>query len=106
MHHRLVTRLSISLSMMFALAVGVFAWLVNAPPTDRSSVSGARLFELHCAACHTVGEIQQSIDVAPDRPARMRELEAFLEDHGAATPGDDHAILDYLAETRAGTQSP
>lgn len=102
MHHIIVSRVSLSFSLLLAGCILGFALLADgeppAAPAGDATGEGAALFDAHCGGCHTVDELAPGLRDAPDPAARVAELEAFLENHGRASPGQDRAILEYLAE--------
>lgn len=105
MHHVIVTRVSLTLCLLFGASILGFAWLagrgapVAAPPP--ADAAARQLFETHCGRCHDAAELAAGLRGDLDTEARIRELEAFLADHGRADAQTDRAILDYLA-SRAG----
>lgn len=106
MHHVIVTRVSVSLCVLFAACILGFAALVHDPePAGRDEAEpepGRALFDRHCGRCHGVGELAADLARAPDREARMAELEGFLESHGRASAAEDRVILEYLAGAEGG----
>jgi mono/diheme cytochrome c family protein len=99
-----VTRLTTGLCVLFVAAAGVFAWWTNRARPEAASRpdiivgrSGAALFAMHCGACHAADAIRDVIQRAPDREAKLRELETFLAQHGDASGEDDRTILAFLA---------
>ena len=112
MRHIAVRRVAAQLGLLFLLWAGVFAWMarrspaptpaagpsspVTAPapaPAARSSSDGAALFEAHCTPCHAADDLRPAL--AGNGTARAA-MEAFLADHGDATPEEDRPIVEYL----------
>ncbi len=102
MHHIIVSRVSLTFCLLLAGGTLGFALLADSGPTaepaGEAAGEGAALFDAHCGGCHTVDELAPGLRDAEDPAARMAELEAFLENHGRASPEQDRAILEYLAD--------
>jgi mono/diheme cytochrome c family protein len=98
MRHVVVTRLVLSLCMLFVVASFGFAVaarrLAGAPAAAAPPANGAALFAAHCGACHAASDL-----TAPGGgtlEARARELTAFLADHGDAPAEADRSIVAWL----------
>lgn len=104
MHHVIVTRVSITLCILFAGCVLGFAWLsAGAPESDPAlapapAARGEALFQTYCGRCHDVAELVTPIRDAADREALLAEWEAFLGRHGRADAAQDRIILEFLAQ--------
>jgi mono/diheme cytochrome c family protein len=105
MRHHIVTRIVVSLVILWAAAVVIFAWAVRqpaAPPADptveREGPGGEELFARHCAMCHEPGAIGIAYREAPDREAAAAALAEFLADHYGPGPEGNARIADYLLE--------
>ena len=106
MRHIVVRRLALLLGAIFFLWAGVFAWIVHREPTadqpsaPTTTATGAALFERHCASCHGVEQLQETVGGVRD-PSEREKLARFLSEHGDATREEDRQILDYLASLLA-----
>lgn len=107
MRHVIVSRVSISMCMLFGACVLVFAWLVSTPapagpaaPAAAEGGEGEALFSTYCGRCHSVEELAGTLREAPDRDALLAEWEVFLETHGRTSAVQDRAILKYLAPVK------
>jgi hypothetical protein len=109
MTHTVVRRVTLGLCGVFLLAAWIFAWIANRPPTGSSSgssvapvraadPSAAALFATKCGSCHTQAELLRVIRTAPDRAAKLDELESFLTMHASATGAEDRVVLSYLSD--------
>jgi mono/diheme cytochrome c family protein len=105
MRHHIVTRIVVSLVVLWAAAVVIFAWAVRqpvAPPADpgivREGPGGADLFARHCAMCHEPTDIAVAYREAPDREASAAALREFLVDHYGPGPEGNARIADYLLD--------
>jgi len=106
MHHVIVTRVSISLTVLLSGLVLGFAFVVNTPSGPVSSGDtaehappghdGASLYEQHCATCHAAGELRAPLHEAPDPEALKQEWLVLLDSHGRASSDEDRRILEYL----------
>jgi mono/diheme cytochrome c family protein len=101
MRHVTVSRLVVGLAGLLASAALAFAWIaVERAPDARSEARGGpprgqQLHQTHCAACH--GWEVLVAGLAAESPQRAAgELLAFLEEHGAAAPEEDAAIVAEL----------
>lgn len=106
MRHVAVRRVTLVLGGALLLYAAAFAWLVDDQPQAtttfgrpavgaRPSDDGRLLFEQHCAACHTVGDLVPGLR---DGGTNARSAaETFLRDHGDATDEEDRSILEYLS---------
>ncbi len=101
MRHVIVTRIVVSLSVVFVLAVALFAWAATRPvaapraaPPAAAGPGGAELFERHCAMCHDT-DIADGYRTAADRgsAAAFREL---LVDHYGPSPDGIALIVEHL----------
>jgi mono/diheme cytochrome c family protein len=110
MRHVAVRRVAALLGLLFLLWAGVFAWMARrtpaptpaagpSPPVTEpapaapSSSDGAALFEAHCTPCHAADDLRPAL--AGNDTARAA-MDAFLADHGDATPEEDRLIVEYL----------
>jgi mono/diheme cytochrome c family protein len=95
MRHIVVRRTALLLGTIFLGGTVLFAWLVSptpgASPAPRTSADGPRLFQAHCASCHTTESLRPSVSLD-----KRKELEGFLAAHGEATEAEDRLILEYL----------
>jgi mono/diheme cytochrome c family protein len=102
MRHFIVRRTALLLGTVFIGCTVLFAWLVSpelvVPATPPIASDGARLFQAHCASCHTVESLRPSASGPADR---RKDLERFLAAHGEASDAEDRLILDYLAANGA-----
>ena len=109
MHHLIVTRVSIVLAVVCGGAALLFAWAtgLEAPvqaramggesaPAAASTQPGARLFKLHCSACHTLEETAAVLLQEPDSQTRARQMLALLAEHGGADQAEDRIIVEHL----------
>jgi mono/diheme cytochrome c family protein len=105
MRHHTVTRIVVSLVVLWAAAVVIFAWAVRqpaAPAADsgiaREGPGGEDLFARHCAMCHEPADIAVAYREAPERESAARALAAFLVDHYGPGPEGNARIAEYLLE--------
>lgn len=107
MHHVIVTRVSVSLCVLFAVCILGFALLVHdsepAGEDGADPATGRALFDQYCGRCHGVEELAADLAQAPDREARIAELERFLESHGRSSAPEDRSILEYLDGVKGGS---
>lgn len=113
MRHQLILRIVAFLAVLLAAASALFAWITRgatvtptAAPVD--SAAGSELFALHCSGCHEQDEMLAVLTVSAAARGRSAALDALmdlLDDHGAATEGEDRRIVDHLAR-RAWETSP
>lgn len=105
MRHIAVRRIAVLLGALFLVWAAVFAWIVRREPAAEplpvspTTVSGAVLFERHCASCHPLDPMRAAVGGEPGG-TRRSELEQFLDGHGEASTEDDRRILDYLEKSR------
>lgn len=101
MRHVIVSRVSVLLTLLLLAAAVLFVQLVTPARDSRRAQaaatppSGSRLFEAHCASCHTLDDLRAPF--ADGSAARRLELERFLADHGDASRDDDRAIVEYVS---------
>lgn len=105
MRHHLVTRIVISLAVLWTAAIVVFAWGVTRPaapvsePPPTAGPSGEALFARHCAMCHgDAAGIGASYRAMTDRTAAAAEFRAFLVDHYGPSPEGSAAIVEFVME--------
>jgi mono/diheme cytochrome c family protein len=105
MRHHIVTRIVVSLVVLWIAAVVVFAWAVRQPavppadpPVAREGPSGADLFARHCAMCHEPADIGSAYREAPAREAAAAALAKFLADHYGPGPEGNARIAGYVLE--------
>ena len=91
-------------ALLMVAAAATFAWLVTpAPAPERAPVPaeaaqpgpGAALFARHCASCHTVESLTNTIG-ARDPAVTRQAWAALLTHHGATSDTEDRAVLDFL----------
>lgn len=105
MRHHIVTRIVVSLVVLFVAAVALFAWRVTrpaAPPAEAAvepaGPTGDVLFSRHCAMCHEAGEVGIAYREATDREAAVAEFREFLADHYGPSPDGIALIVSHLME--------
>jgi cytochrome c len=105
MRHHIVTRIVVSLVILWIAAVVVFAWAVRQPvvapvepAVEREGPTGEALFARHCAMCHDAADIGRAYREAADRQAAAAALAEFLVDHYGPGPEGNARIADYLLE--------
>jgi cytochrome c5 len=102
MRHKIVTRIVIALSALWAAAVVVFAWGTTRPLPEPSAAavregpSGEDLFARHCAMCHDAGDVGSAWRDAADRQAATAAFREFLVDHYGPSPEGNARIVDYV----------
>jgi mono/diheme cytochrome c family protein len=106
MRYVAVRRVTFVLGAALLLYAAAFVWLVDDQPqatttSDRPvadgqpSAEGGALFQQHCAACHSIGDLAPELR---DGGTNARSAaETFLRDHGDATDEEDRHILEYLS---------
>lgn len=110
MHHVIVTRVSLTLSILLLMLVVGFALVVGSPVSPATAEGGAEgsapkdaaadLYDRYCGACHEVNELVEGLQQAEDPDALVAEWLRFLERHGRASPEQDMEILEYLSDQR------
>jgi mono/diheme cytochrome c family protein len=103
MRHHIVTRIVVSLVVLWIAAVMVFAWAVRQPggvpadPTvEGAGPTGEALFARHCAMCHEAADTGSAFREAPDRGAAAAALGEFLVGHYGPGPDGNARIARYL----------
>jgi mono/diheme cytochrome c family protein len=107
MRHHIVTRIVISLVVLWTAAIVVFAWGTTrsaSPPSGApvapAEPSGKDLFARHCAMCHDAAGVGSDWREAPDREAAAAAFRSFLVDHYGPSPEGIAAIVEYVMEPR------
>jgi mono/diheme cytochrome c family protein len=105
MRHHIVTRIVVSLVVLFVAAVALFAWGVTRPLAPRAEVlvepagpTGEVLFSRHCAMCHEAGEVGIGYREAADREAAVAAFRELLTDHYGPSPDGIARIVSYVME--------
>lgn len=105
MRHHIVTRIVVSLVVLWAAAVVIFAWGVTrpvprraTPPAADAGPSGEALFARHCAMCHDPAATGLAYRDATDRDAASAAFREFLVDHYGPSPEGIAAIVEYVME--------
>lgn len=94
MRHVIVTRIVVLLSVVFVVAVALFAWAATRPVAapraapQAAGPSGAELFDRHCAMCHDT-------DIA-DRDRSAAAFRELLVDHYGPSPDGIALIVEHL----------
>jgi len=108
MQHAIVTRTAVVVAGLLVGASLLFAWSVRGapgPPADgqrpdagsfAAAPPGEELFTRHCAKCHSVEQMMRSFPEARAAAADGNDLLSLLDDHGAAEPDQDQAIVEFL----------
>ena len=100
-----VRRVTLVLGGTLLVYAAAFAWLVHDQPqatstsdlpvsAEQPSEDGRLLFQRHCAACHTIGDLAPGMRDGGDNARSAAET--FLRDHGGATDAEDRLIVEYL----------
>lgn len=107
MRHVIVTRIVVSLSVLFVAAVALFAWAATRPaapptvaPTASTGPTGADLFERNCAMCHDTA-IADDYRAAADRAAAVAAFRDLLVDHFGPSPEGNALIVSRLMAENA-----
>jgi mono/diheme cytochrome c family protein len=105
MRHHIVTRIVVSLVVLFVAAVALFAWGVTRPAAPRAEVlveppgpTGEVLFSRHCAMCHEAGEVGIGYREEADREAAVADFREFLADHYGPSPDGIALIVSYVMQ--------
>lgn len=101
----MVTRIVVSLAVLWVAAVALFAWSVTRPaapradaPAERADPTGAALFARHCAMCHEAEQIGVDYREAVDREAAVAAFREFLADHYGPSPDGNALIVSHVME--------
>lgn len=103
MRHHIVTRIVVSLVVLWVAAVALFAWSVTRPQTrgaeadgERAGPTGEALFARHCAMCHEAVETGDAYRGAQDREAAAAAFREFLVDHYGPSPEAITLIVNHV----------
>ncbi|MCL4848640.1 MAG: hypothetical protein KJ066_19000 [Acidobacteria bacterium] len=101
MRHVIVTRIVVLLSVVFVVAVALFAWAATRPVAapraapQAAGPSGAELFDRHCAMCHDT-DIADGYRTAADRDRSAAAFRELLVDHYGPSPDGIALIVEHL----------
>jgi len=121
MRHVVVPRVALGISLALVAASLLFARARSAGSRSRpfriredasetidaglDRVAGERLFQRHCASCHTIEELSVLPASDRDRGLAVLEMLEFLGEHGASNAAEDRRILVYLLARSPRTDS-
>ena len=100
MRERVVRRIALGLTAALVAAAALFPFAVSrraaAQEDDGAPRPGVLVFERSCSGCHAPSDLAQELAGSPDRARTVLEWLELLDDHGAATPREDRAVLVFL----------